>query len=531
MRSSELIMEQGPSRLEAHSMTNESSSNQAHEQSSLEPQLAKVTAPSCESSSEDAAYPKGNEEEEHDETRPHDPCKLTDVSTNHHAKDHDSEEEEAAAASLVNKDSEEDAQDEVAEDGSQVREVSAEVNKTTRHHDLHKAKKKHSNHAKEAAKAAEPVEKPAVPRKKKPTYKVNIGNVERHPPVPEGVNTPRSVALCKEHSVNPSELARYDKQHFKGPGVSDEMAELRYQSYEKRRRARMAQLKPAYKEIVKADLEAPVSVSAPKRKAQAAEETPARPAAARQAAAPPPKPLDEEAVMQRQFEAQHQRLVEQERRKTVATGYDSDGHRISPPRGGYCYGASVRSVGSAKSPGRHSMNTSAGTRPTVDQPYSAAKIYSASIVESRPLTQSEVIMIDEINEREARRIDTQERAFVIQENKQLMHVERELMRERLACMRVQKNAEDREKMQLQMHKRNETRQNVAEERRERLEAERQARLENSIAEKAARSHVTNPYATLMLRQMSGFSTRRTSSSLPSQGEGVSASQAQSSEAE
>ncbi|CAC9440413.1 conserved hypothetical protein [Leishmania infantum JPCM5] len=529
MRSTELIVERGPLHHEAHSMANESPLNQPQEQFSLEPKLEKVTAPSCESSSDEAAYPKGNEEEERNET-PRDPCKLTDVSTDHYAKDLDSEEEEAAAASLANKEPEEDAQDEAGGDGSHVGAVPAEVAKTTRPHGLHKAKKKHSNHAKEA-KAAETVEKPAAPRKKKPMYKVNIDNVERHPPVPEGVNTPRSVALCKEHGVNPSELARYDRKHFKGAGVSDEVAELRYQSYEKRRCARMAQLKPAYKESIKYDLEDAVSVSAAKNKAQAAEEALARPAAAVQAAAPPPKLLDEEAEMQRQFEAQHQRLLEQERRKTVASGYNSDGRRRSPPRAGHFYGASVRSVGSSKSPGRHSMNTSVGARPTVDQPYSAAKIYSASIVESRPLTQSEVIMIDEINEREAHRIDTQERAFVIQENKQLMHVERELIRERLACVRVQKNAEDREKMQQKMHKRNEARQNVAAERRKKLEAERQARIQDSIAEKAVRCHAANPYASLMLRQMSGFSTRRTSSSFPSQGADVSASQEQSSEAE
>ncbi|TPP52408.1 hypothetical protein CGC20_15870 [Leishmania donovani] len=496
MRSTELIVERGPLHHEAHSMANESPLNQPQEQFSLEPKLEKVTAPSCESSSDEAAYPKGNEEEERNET-PRDPCKLTDVSTDHYAKDLDSEEEEAAAASLANKEPEEDAQDEAGGDGSHVGAVPAEVAKTTRPHGLHKAKKKHSNHAKEA-KAAETVEKPAAPRKKKPMYKVNIDNVERHPPVPEGVNTPRSVALCKEHGVNPSELARYDRKHFKGAGVSDEVAELRYQSYEKRRCARMAQLKPAYKESIKYDLEDAVSVSAAKNKAQAAEEALARPAAAVQAAAPPPK---------------------------------LDGRRRSPPRAGHFYGASVRSVGSSKSPGRHSMNTSVGARPTVDQPYSAAKIYSASIVESRPLTQSEVIMIDEINEREAHRIDTQERAFVIQENKQLMHVERELIRERLACVRVQKNAEDREKMQQKMHKRNEARQNVAAERRKKLEAERQARIQDSIAEKAVRCHAANPYASLMLRQMSGFSTRRTSSSFPSQGADVSASQEQSSEAE
>ncbi|GET85609.1 hypothetical protein, conserved [Leishmania tarentolae] len=464
-----MIMEREPSRPEARSMGSKSPANQAHGESPMVPQLAKVMAPGYESSFEEAAYPKGNE------TRSRDPCKQSDVSAGGYTKDRNSDNEKTA---------------EEAHAGA----VSADVAKT-RPNDLHKTQKKSSNPMKES-KAAEPVEKPAAPRKKKPAYKVNIRNVGRHPPVPEGVNTPRSVALCKEHGVNPSELAPYDRKHFKGAGVSDEVAELRYQSYEKRRCARMAQLAPAYKEMIKNDSERSVAASAAKRKTPAADDVSAQPCAAEQSATPPQQPLDEDTEMQRQFEAQHQRLLEQERRK-MGSGYDSDGRRRSPPRGGYAYGASGRSVGSARSPGRYSRNTSIGARTAADQPYSATKIYSASILENRPLTEREVIMIDEINEREARRIDTQERAFVMQENKELMHIERELMRERLACVRVQKTAEDREKMQQKMHERNEARQAVAAERRKKLEAEREARIQGSIAEREVHARGTSPYTPLL----------------------------------
>ncbi|KAG5487443.1 hypothetical protein LSCM1_07396 [Leishmania martiniquensis] len=462
------------------------------------------------------------DEEEQYEAAPRTTCKPSAVPAQMHAEGSD---EEAAATSPVSAELEREKHCEAAAETLIGGAAPAEIVWTARPRDVKKAKKtkKPSRRAKEA--------KPTAPPRAKPMLKVSISNVERQPPIPEGVNTPRSVALCKEQGVNPCELAPYGREHFQGFGVSDEVTELRYQSYEKRRRARMAQLAPAYKEMAKASANHSVSFSAKKRKAHVDEEAPTQTAAVEQEAGQLSNPMDEEAEMQRQFEVQHQRLLEQERRKTVASGYDSNGHRRSPPRAGHSYGPSVRSAGSFKSPGRYSRGTSVGTRPTVGQPYSAAKIYSASIVENRPLTQGELMMIYEINEREARRTDTQERAFVIQENKQLMHVERELIRERHASVRVQKNAEDRRKMQVEMYKRTQSRQKEVAERRRQLEAERQVRLRNSIAEKDVRVHTVNPYASLLARQMSGFSSRRTSRSVQSQGANPSASLEQTEAAE
>ncbi|KAG5487780.1 hypothetical protein LSCM4_07458 [Leishmania orientalis] len=490
---------------------------ETQEPSSLEAQL---TAPDPLSHQMHQKSPREDEEEDPCEAVPRGTCKPSAVPAHVYVEGSD---EEAAATSPVNGESEGEKLHEAAGAAPRGGAAPAELIRTARPRDVNRAKKvkKPANHAKEV-KAAKPA-KPAAPRKTKPTLKVNIGNVDRQPPIPEGVNSPRSVALCKEQGVNPSELTPYTKEHFKGAGVSDELAELRYQSYEKRRRARMAQLLPAYKERAKADADYCVPFSAAKRKAHVDEEASAQSAAAEQATAQLSKPMDEEAEMQRQFEAQHQRLLEQERRKTMTSGYDSNGRRRSPPRSGQSYGPSVRSVGSAKSPGRYSMGTSVGARPTVGQPYSAAKIYSASIVENRPLTQGEAMMIDEINEREAHRIDTQERAFVIQENKQLMHVERELMRERHASMRVQKNAEDRRKMQMEMYRRTQSRQQEVAERRKQLEMERHTRIRNSISEKDGRIHTLDRYASLVARQMSGFSSRRTSRSIQSQGANASAS--------
>ncbi|KAG5511609.1 hypothetical protein JKF63_07205 [Porcisia hertigi] len=390
----------------------------------------------------------------------------------------------------------------------------AELVETARHRDVDKpTNTKQSSAAQEKRnpeeRKAEVVEKRVAPRKKKPVCKVSIGNVERQPPIREGVNTPRSVALCEEYGVNPSELAHYDREHFKGTGVSNEVVELRYKSFEKRRRAQMLRLKPVYKARFGADHSGPTPVSVANCQAQAGNEGAALPAAVERAAARPSKSMDEEVKMQRQFEAQQQRLLEQERRKTAMSGYESDGHHRSPQHARQFYATSGRSfashrspgrsIASLRSPGRFSRCTSIGSRPTLDQPYSAAKIYSASISESRALTPSETFMIEEINEREARRIDTQERAAIIQENRDLMHVERELARERQAAERVQKKAEEQLEMQREMQKRIQERQNEVAERRKRLEAERLARIKDTVAEKESGNHSPDPYSLLLLR--------------------------------
>ncbi|KAK7198320.1 hypothetical protein NESM_000789900 [Novymonas esmeraldas] len=465
-------------------------------------------------------------EEDHD-VAPRGTCKPSAVPANHHAEESDDEQETNAAAPVPVE--EEEEEDEQARNGGAATPP-ADVAKTARPRSVSKAKASVKRASKTKSTVVAPKVAPAVkaaaaspPKKKKPTVKVNIANVERQPPVPEGVNTPRSIALCKKHGVPPSELAPYGKEHFKGTGVSDEVAELRYHSYEKRRRARMAQLAPAYKACAQADSADPSpAAAASQSKAQGGDGGEGA-AAAPRAAAPAPEPVDEEAEMQKQFEAQHQRLLEQERRKT-ASGYDANGHRRSTAATRHSYGGSPRSAGSPQSPGRHSSASMSARSPLAEQPYSAAKIYSASIVENRPLTQSESVMIEEIHEREARRIDTQERAYIIQENKQLMHVERELTREVRTSSSVQKKAEDREKKQYEMYKRSQVRQQEVAERRKRLEEERQARVEDSIAEKESRIHATDPYASVASRRLSNLSTRRASAGLSPNSADAAASQ-------
>ncbi|CAJ1016107.1 hypothetical protein, conserved [Leishmania lindenbergi] len=529
MSSSGIIVERGPSYPEAHSMDNEMlAQHEECEESPQDPQATKAAIPYCESTAEEEAHSQRNEEEESSEEELGGTYKPTDISADRYSKELELGKVVAAACS-VNEELEEVKRLKVTGAASHAEAAPPEVAKTARPCEVSKPNKvkKSGNHAKKA-KTAGP---PAAPRKKRLACKVSIDNVEHRPPVPEGVNTPRSVALCKEYGVKPCELAPYDKSHFTGSGVSDEVAELRYQSYEKRRCARMAQLAPAYKRKITPGSDS-VPVPDAKRQPRSAEEISTQSTATEKAAAHQWKPMDEDAAMQRQFETQHQRLLEQERCKTVTSGYDSDGHRRSShPRAGQSYGASVLSAGSARSPGRYSVGMSVSARPTVDLPYSATKIYSASIAESRPLTHSEVFMIDEINEREAHRNYTQERAFVIQENTQLMHVERELMRAQRSCVSVRKRAEERRKMQEEMRKRTLARQKEAAERRERLVMERQMRVKENIAEKESRIHATNPYIAFMSRQMSSFSTRRNSSNSPLQGASTSNSQEQSAETE
>lgn len=421
------------------------------------------------------------------------------------------EEEGAEAAAYAAEDDEECPAAAAAPPPPQVKTARPKASKAKKAHRAKKATK-----AAPAAKSATAAAA-AAPKKKKPTQRVSIANVETQPPVPEGVNTPRSVAVCDEHGVNPAELAHYPKSHFQGPGVADEVAELRYHSYEKRREARMAELLPAYRAYVKAN-PAPARPKAARPETQASAEAEEEQQEASQR--PTQQPTDEEEAMRQQFEAQHQRLLEQERRKASGgSAYDSDGRRQSSVRASYPRGTSPRAGNSPTSPGRHSVSSAAPGRPTVDQPYSAVKIYSTSIAEERPLTQSEAVMIDDINEREARRLDTQERAAIIQENKQLMHVQRGLEKERRASAAVQYKAQQRERSQQEKFKHSNDRLKEAAARRERIEDERAARLQESIAEKEGQVHANDPYASLLSRRrQSAASTRRASSNLHSSAE-------------
>jgi hypothetical protein len=406
----------------------------------------------------------------------------------------------------------------VAHDGHAVAPPPPQPIKTARPHDAKPKKAKKTKAAKKeaesspataAAKAAA-----AVPKKKKPTHRVNLANVEKQPPVPEGVNTPRSIAVCEKHGVNPAELAPYPKEHFQGVGVAEEVAELRYHSYEKRRQARMAQLMPAYRKAARHSASRSQEKGAGAAAATAADaEKPEEAADGEEAQRPTTQPTDEEEQMRRQFEAQHQRLLEQERRKASHGGYSNDGYRRASARPSYPRGTSPRAgAAGSLSPGRYSVSTAGAGRPTVDQPYSAVKIYSHSITEERPLTQSEAVMIDDINEREARRLDTQERAIIIQENKQLLFVERELEKQRRATANVQAKANERERRQQEHFKHSKDRYYEAYARRQRLEEERQAKLQESIAEKEGQVHANDPYASLLSRRrQSGSLTRRTSS--------------------
>ncbi|KPI84654.1 hypothetical protein ABL78_6295 [Leptomonas seymouri] len=339
--------------------------------------------------------------------------------------------------------------------------------------------------------------KPAAPKKKKPVHRVNLANVEKQPPVPEGVNTPRSIAVCEQHGVNPSELAPYPKERFQGAGVANEVAELRYHSYEKRRQARMAELKPAYRIALQA------------QRAQEAEKE-EEAGEAEEEQRPTVQSTDEDDKMRRQFEAQHQRLLEQERRKASDSGgYGNDGYRRVSAHASYPRGTS---------PGRYSTSSAGLGRPTVDQPYSAVKIYSHCISEERQLTQSEAVMIENIHDREARRLDAQERAAIIQENRQLLYVEQELKKERVASANVQAKAHERKRLQQEHFLHSKDRYYEAAARRQILEVQRQAKLMESIAQKSNRTNTSEPFASLLSRHRSSSARRGSGNASAQQGE-------------
>lgn len=349
----------------------------------------------------------------------------------------------------------------------------------------------------------------SLPKKKKKTVeKINIKNVERKAPIPEGVTTPRSLELCATHGVSPNVLAPYKLDHFKGPGVSEEMAELRYSSYDKRRKAHMAVLREAYRSKSMGSSVSSHPAGVQLNTTLSKEGTPNNGASGKAGVAK--KGVEEDAKMQKQFDEQHQRLLEMEHRKSSAHGYDSDGRRLSPARSGHARGTSPRSGGGHVSPGRLSVSTSVG-RPTVGQPYSAMKIYSNCAVEDRPLTQSEAVMVENIYDREARRIDAQERASMINENKQLMYLARELEREKRSTELTRRNAEERERKQEESYLRGKSRREEVLQRRHEVEVARRTLVEESILEKEGRIHASDPYASIISRHRpSGASVQRAS---------------------
>lgn len=80
--------------------------------------------------------------------------------------------------------------------------------------------------------------------------RVNLLNVHKVNAIPDGVNTPRSRALCAKYMINPKELARRTLQDFEKPGIPADLASMRFRSYQNRLHAHMAVLLPEYTQLI-----------------------------------------------------------------------------------------------------------------------------------------------------------------------------------------------------------------------------------------------------------------------------------------
>eukprot|EP00796_Vickermania_ingenoplastis_P010661 gene10661-7407_t len=84
----------------------------------------------------------------------------------------------------------------------------------------------------------------SAPRRQKP--QVNLLNINSVEPAvtKDGVNTPKSLAICARFSVNPKDLAVKTKEDFMGPKVSAELAAMRHRTYMKKQKQLVEKLAP-----------------------------------------------------------------------------------------------------------------------------------------------------------------------------------------------------------------------------------------------------------------------------------------------
>lgn len=360
-----------------------------------------------------------------------------------------------------------------------------------------KAPKKAAAPVAAPAPAAAPAATPRVRRKTKPTAKVSILTVEKAAHVPEGVNTPRSVALCGEHGIPTSELRPRTMADFADTRVNAALAELRYNSYEKRRRAHMAVLLPerqAQQSPARSEAGSEAARAAAAAAAQPEPEVQRAAAKSRAAAAAAGKspveenaPMDAETLrMQRQFDEQHNRMMDQERRHGTA---GSPNRHTSTARGLY-------SPGRASSFGRGSpVHGGDGILPT-----GAMKIQSRYKAENRSPTEGERAAIEDIVERDIYQHEIRERQAALEENRELLLIEDQLAKEKAGNDRVQRIQHDRDREQQRRFFERQKRDIIAQERRIQAAEERENKIQDEIDEKESRIHANDPYTSVLSRR-------------------------------
>lgn len=90
---------------------------------------------------------------------------------------------------------------------------------------------------------------------KKPSKRrlVSLGNLLKCAPIPEGLNSPRSLRLCDKYNINPKELVPRKVNDFTQNGVPANLAEMRFHSYRNRLYAHLAILAPEYTKLVESE--------------------------------------------------------------------------------------------------------------------------------------------------------------------------------------------------------------------------------------------------------------------------------------
>ncbi|EPY17036.1 hypothetical protein STCU_10852 [Strigomonas culicis] len=117
---------------------------------------------------------------------------------------------------------------------------------------------------------------------------------------------------------------------------------------------------------------------------------------------------------------------------------------------------------------------------------SVMKIQSSCISQGRLPTQTELLLMSEIEERDSHRWEVIDRAHQMRETQEVMVVEECLDKERKVANRIRNKAVRTESMQEQKFEERTQRQELAEQRRKEMERERQEKLEKEVAEKEER---------------------------------------------
>ncbi|ORC85476.1 uncharacterized protein TM35_000352200 [Trypanosoma theileri] len=280
------------------------------------------------------------------------------------------------------------------------------------------------------------------------TELVSLNNFEQVPRIKDVFNSPRSLKACQIEGVNPTELLPRETNDFMGPGVPENIARIRQMAYENRRKVTLERARRTREKIVTEEQENEVKTDGNTKSEDA-------------------KGDQGEKEEQKQMNA-------------------ANSPRTTPARNSTTYGRGSRSSSLPwrTSPSR-SRHTSIG-RFTRDKSYGrstsvgAMMIYSRLISSNREPTETEIRMLERIDEREFRTSEARRRMVHDDREREQKIIKQELKKSLQAVHHLVEKESKRNKDIYLRRLQWEERLSAARERQKRDEIERRMKVEARV---------------------------------------------------